>query len=126
MVEGAIVATVSVCESELRQGGEWPAGGTGELSTRTLGGVVRFARQVGWLPSARSPEDDLFAALNGDVGDAVRILQQARNMATHPGRYVIEQVRPDFDDVEHMTPTYEMAKNIALAVLDKLRGAVNQ
>jgi hypothetical protein len=41
-------------------------------------------------------------------------------MAVHPGARAREQITPDFVDVEHMRPTYEVFDGIAAAVFERL------
>lgn len=52
-------------------------------------------------------------------------MQSVRNMAAHPGAYVRGSVQPDFDDVEHMRPTYEIFEGIAHDLFGRLSAQVN-
>jgi hypothetical protein len=61
------------------------------------------------LPKA---SDDLFAGLDGEVGDAVGFVGRMRNMAVHPGALVREPVRPDLCDKQQMAQTYEIIDGI--------------
>ena len=46
-------------------------------------------------------------------------------MAAHPGAYVRGSVRPDFNDAEHMPPTYQILNGIANRVFERLTAQVN-
>lgn len=70
-------------------------------------------------------EGDRFAALAGEVGDALAIVRWVRNMAIHPGAYVRESARPDFDDVDHMRQTFAIFDGIASEVFARLTTQIN-
>lgn len=127
-IEVAILASACALTDELQGMKLWPARGWADLSSRDLGSLIDIASRAGWLPFAvETPAADLFESLEGDLentGEAVAFLRRVRNMATHPGRYVSEEVRPDFTDAEHMEPTYVLVTGIASAVLERLADAV--
>jgi hypothetical protein len=115
-VEAGIVATATCLEPELRSAGVWPRNGA--PTDWTLGQAARLAIVAGWFPTAprEDDSDSLFAALRGEVGDAIQFLIAARNMVVHPAAHVCAEERPDLDDPGCMRPTYELLRGIALAV----------
>lgn len=46
-------------------------------------------------------------------------------MAMHPAATARSDVGPDFGDVEHMKPTFEVFEGIMVAVFERLRDAVD-
>ncbi len=118
-VEAAIVGTATVLEPQLRKQGIWPT--VQDPLRWQLGRATQLARDAGWL-SASLPgsSDDLFEPLHGEVGDAVRFLVAVRNMVVHPGAYIRANVRPDFTDINHMRPTYDILHGIAGEVFGQL------
>lgn len=123
-VEAALLATACYLEPKLRARKLWPGG---DPTAWGLHRLASLANRAGWLPSVLSDatDEDLFASLAGEVGDAVAFVRSVRNMAAHPGAYVRESMRPDFDDVEHMRPTYEIFNGIANKVFERLTEQVN-
>jgi hypothetical protein len=96
----------------------WPA------ATRlTLGPLIKLAVEEEWLPVQR-PDGDLFASLDGEVGDAVVFLNHVRKMAVHPAASARDEIAPDFNDVAHMQPTFDVFEGIMTAVFGHLRDAV--
>lgn len=77
-IEAGIIATACVAEPTLRDRGLWPQ--PDDPTRWTLGTAIDLATKAAWLPvelqDARSTD-----ALAGDVGDAMRFLNQVRNMA---------------------------------------------
>jgi hypothetical protein len=122
-LEAGLVATACRLEPELRERGLWPR--TGEPSKWTLGQSIELAVKAGWLPALR-PGGDLLASLDGDVGDAVEFLNRVRALAVHPAASTRDSVAPDFGDVEHMKPTFEVCEGIMAAVFERLQGVVVQ
>lgn len=121
-LEASVVATACCLEPELRERGLWPRNPN---PTRwTLGQAFDLATDADWLPSQQTDGDSL-ASLGGDVGDAVRFLNDVRKMAVHPGAHARERITPDFSDVEHMRPTYEVFDGIAGAVFERLARAID-
>jgi hypothetical protein len=117
-VEAGILATLCSLEPELRDGGWWPS----KDPTRwTLGDLVHVARNAGVLPhELAAPQSDVFATLEGSIGDAALFLGRVRNMLIHPGAYSREPVRPDTAEPEHMRPTYAILSGISDQVFDHL------
>lgn len=122
-LEAGLVATACRLEHDLREQGLWPS--TGEPSRWTLGQSIELAIKAGWLPAQR-PGGDLFASLDGDVGDAVEFLNRVRTMAVHPAAITRDAIAPDFGDVEHMKPTYEVFEGVMSAVFERLRCVVDE
>jgi hypothetical protein len=120
-LEASIVATACCLEPELRGRRLWP---NGDPTRWTLGQAIDLATHAGWLPSQQTDRDSL-ASLGGDVGDAVRFLNDVRKMAVHPGAHAREQITPDFSDIEHMRPTYEAFDGVAGAVFQRLARTVH-
>jgi hypothetical protein len=121
-LEASVVATACCLEPELRERGLWPR--NGDPTRWTLGQAIDLAAAAGWLPSQQTDRDSL-GSLGGDVGDAVRFLNDVRKMAVHPGAHAREEITPDFSDIEHMRPTYEVFDGIAAAVFERLARAID-
>lgn len=120
-IEAGIIATACVAEPTLRDRGLWPQ--PDDPTRWTLGTAIDLATKAAWpveLQDARSTD-----ALAGDVGDAMRFLNQVRNMAVHPGAHVRERAVPDFDNVKRMQPTYEVCESIMTVVFDRLSDVVD-
>jgi hypothetical protein len=123
--EAALLATLCVFEPELRKKNLWCLP-KGDPTKWTLGGLLNAAKQAAWLPTGpASTQGDLFSSLSGDIGDATKFLSAIRIMATHPGAYIREELRPDFEDEEHMLPTFEILNGIYALVLDRLTEQLN-
>jgi hypothetical protein len=122
-LEAAITATACCFEPELRAQKIWPT--RKDPPQWTLGDAINLAKSTGWLPS-RQPDGDFIASLDGEVGDAVKFLNRVRNMAVHPGAHARESIRPDFDDMRHMQPTYEIFDGIMADVFERLSCQINQ
>ena len=136
--EAALLGTVCVFEPELRAADLWPPRRK-DPTTLTLGQLGDMARKAGWLPTrpvtdgneaaGAQPADgehgqDIFAALDGEVGDALRFVERVRNMIVHPGAYVREPDRPDTSNNEHMSRTYELIDGIIALILDHLTNQI--
>jgi hypothetical protein len=122
-VEAGIAATAVGQESELRARAAWPSKRSPDRWA--LEDLIRLATDAGWLPSALpAMQTDLFAPLTGDAGDAVRFLQRVRNMVAHPAACLREEAHPDFDDPEHMRPTYDLLHGIADEIFQRLEEAI--
>ena len=122
--ESALLATACVFEPELRDMGIWRA--NQDPARWTLGRVATVARKAGWLPSVLpDTRGEIFANLDGQVGDAVRFVERLRNMIVHPGAYIREALRPDVGDEEHMRLTYQLIDGILAEVFDRLTTQMN-
>jgi hypothetical protein len=68
-----------------------------------------------WLPTAGGSiaAAEPVEKLAGEVGDAVRFIQEVRNLVVHPGKYVRGDYWPTIGRDE-----YEVVYGIARAVLD--------
>lgn len=118
--EAALLATACVFEPELRDMSLW-APPDDDPTRWSFGQLAEVGRKAGWLPSAASlPGGDIFASLDGQVGDAVRFANRLRNMIVHPGAYVREELKPDICDQQHMRLTYELADGILGRVFEHL------
>jgi hypothetical protein len=122
-LEAAITATACCLEPELREQEVWPS--REDPTQWTLGDTIKLAKSAGWLPS-RQPDADYMASLDGEVGDALKFLNRVRNMAVHPATHARESIRPDFHDMRHMQPTYEIFDGIMAAVFERLSCQINQ
>lgn len=120
-IEAGIIATACVSEHELREQGLWPR--RADPTQWTVGDALHLATKAGWLP-VQSQDARSTDALAGNVGDAMRFLIEVRNMAVHPGAHVREQRLPDFTNVEHMQPTYEVCEGIMAVVFEHLSNVV--
>jgi hypothetical protein len=96
----------------------------GDPTRWTLGQAIDLATAADWLPSQQTDTGSI-ASLGGHVGDAVKFLNDVRKMAVHPGAHVREPITPDFSDVEHMRPTYEVFDGIAAAIFERLARAID-
>jgi len=121
-LEVGVVATGYCLEPELRERGRWRR--NGDPTRWTFGQVIDLAAAADWLPSQQTDTDSI-ASLNGDVGDAARFLNDIRKMAVHPGAHAREQITPDFSDIEHMRPTYEVFDAIAAAVFERVARTIH-
>jgi hypothetical protein len=66
---------------------------------------------TGGAPSVAEPVDKLA----GEVGDAVRFIQEVRNLVVHPGKYLRGDYWPIIGRIE-----YDVVNGIARTVLDHL------
>jgi hypothetical protein len=90
-VEAALMAHVCCSTAEVQAVGRWRGSKAAPLDW-TLEQLIQAAVALGWLPANRAsiPEDEPVEKLVGEVGDAVRFVQYARNLVVHPGKYVRE------------------------------------
>lgn len=132
--EAALLATICIFEPELRNAGLWRPP-KGDPTRWTLGQLAGVARDAGWLPvqpatagheaegkpsEPAQSSDDLFACLDGQIGDAMKFVEQLRNMIVHPGAFVRAPIRPDVSDEDHMRPTYDLIQSISDLVIERL------
>lgn len=119
-IEAALLATICIFEPELREEKLWNPP-NGDPTHWPLGGLLKIARKAGWLPvTMADSKGDLFTSLSGDIGDATDFMLAVRNMSHHPGAYIREQLRPDFENEQHMQPTYEIIHGIYDMVIKRL------
>lgn len=119
--EAILLATVCVLRPDAFDEAKWSGKGT-DPRLWTLGQLIKFAKNEGWLPSVLSNDSrDLFEHLEGDVGDAVAWLDAVRNLATHAGAWLRlpEGLRPDFQSQAHMRPTFDILAGITSMVRDR-------
>lgn len=87
-IEAGILAHARVCERELRAAGQWRETSKAPFEWR-FEDLIRVAVAMRWLPVAASLDgDEPVDKLDGEIGDAVRFVQYARNLTVHPGRHV--------------------------------------
>lgn len=126
-VEGALLATATVLEPELRAANYWP--NEKHAPQRwTMDVLLNLARRAQWLPSEFNQgqrRSDPVAALEGDVGDAVEFVQRMRNVLAHPGRHVADWSWLDVMDSEMMRPASETAHAILAVVLGHLYAVID-
>jgi hypothetical protein len=122
-VEAGLLATIRCSEPELRAQGAWPTDKR-PLHHLELGALLTVARNAGWLVPTLPPHTTPAEALGGDIGDAVRSLQEVRNLAAHPGR-VIAAGQLDFTDAVLMAQLYPVLEGIAGSVFEKLGEVIN-
>jgi hypothetical protein len=116
-VEAALVAHVCCSAAEVEAAGRWRDSEAAPLDW-TLEQLIQAAVALGWLPANRAsiPEDEPVEKLAGEVGDAVRFVQYARNLVVHPGKYVRETPwLPALGETE-----FGVVCGIARAVIDRL------
>ncbi|MFE1832852.1 hypothetical protein [Streptomyces sviceus] len=130
-VESALIAQVCVFQSEVRAANLWrkhrkrKTGPEEEtpLLKWTLEDLIQVAVRMKWLPtsgeagSATEPAERLV----GEVGDAVRFIQEVRNFVAHPGKYVRSEYWPTIGRAE-----YDVVYGVARAVLDHLHEAIEK
>jgi hypothetical protein len=130
-VESALIVQVCVFQSEVEAAGLWRKRWSRKNNTQedkpifdwVLEDLIQVAVKIGWLPTS---EEVVQAAepvekLAGDVGDAVRFIQEVRNLIVHPGKYVRGAYWPTFGRDE-----YDVVYGIGRAVLDHLHAAVEK
>jgi hypothetical protein len=83
----------------------------------TLEDLIQVAVAMEWLPTVDAvlPGAGPVDKLAGDVGDAVRFIQEVRNLVVHPGKYLRGDYWPTIGRAE-----YDVVYGIARAVLDRL------
>ena len=123
--EAALLATACAFEPELRNMGLWTPP-KNDPTRWTLGQLAEIARKAGWLPSAQpSAQNEIFADLDGQAGDALRFVERLRNMIVHPGAYVRETLSPDINNEQHLQLTYHLIDGILAEVFEHLSTQMN-
>jgi hypothetical protein len=120
-VEAALIAHVCCSAAEVRAAGRWRESKAAPLDW-TLEQLIQVAVALGWLPASRTsiPEDEAVEKLAGEVGDAVRFVQYARNLVVHAGKYVRET--PWLQALGETE--YRVVYGITRAVIDQLYDAL--
>lgn len=116
-VEAAIMAHVCCFADDVRATGRWHDSKAAPLDW-SFEKLIQVAVAQQWLPASRAsiPEDEAVDKLAGEVGDAVRFVQYARNLVVHPGKYVLETLwLPKLDERE-----YRVVYGVTRAVIDHL------
>lgn len=116
-VEAALMAHVCCSAAKVRAVGRWRDSKAAPLDW-TLEQLIQVAVALGWLPASRAsiPGDEPVEKLAGEVGDAVRFVQYARNLVVHPGKYVRET--PWLQGLGETE--YRVVYGISRAVIDQL------
>lgn len=130
-VESALTAQVCIFQSEVRATNLWRRRWSRKTNKEedkplfdwTLEDLIQVAVKMGWLPTAGGAISvaEPVERLAGDVGDAVRFIQEVRNLVVHPGRYVRREYWPTIGRAE-----YDVVYGVARAVLDHLYAAIRQ
>lgn len=130
-VESALIVQVCVFQPEVRDAGLWRKRWNRKKNTQedkplfdwVLEDLIQVAVKIGWLPISEEvvPSSGPVEKLAGDVGDAVRFIQEVRNLVVHPGKYVRSEYWPTFGRDE-----YDVVYGVGRAVLDHLHDAVEQ
>ncbi|MEU9407543.1 hypothetical protein AB0E08_17940 [Streptomyces sp. NPDC048281] len=130
-VESALIAQVCVFQTEVRNANLWRKHRKRKTSAEedtplfkwTLGDLIQVAVKMGWLPidGATLSVAEPVEKLTGEVGDAVRFIQEVRNLVVHPGKYVRSEYWPPIGRVE-----YDVVYGVARAVLDHLNEAIER
>ena len=120
-VEAALMAHVCCSAAEVRAAGRWRDSKTAPLDWG-FEDLIQVAVTLQWLPASRTsiPEDEPVQKLAGEVGDAVRFVQYARNLVVHPGKYVRET--PWLSALGESE--YRVVYGITRAVIDQLYGVL--
>lgn len=115
--EAAIMAHVCVCAAEVRAAGMWRESRAAPFDW-SLEQLIQIAVAMGWLPATRVriTADRAIDKLTGEIGDAVRFVQYARNLVVHPGKYVLDTPwLPTLGEDE-----YAIVYGVTRAVMDHL------
>ncbi len=116
-VEAALMAHICCSAADVRAAGRWRDSKAAPLDW-SFEDLIQVAVAMQWLPASRTsiPEDEAVEKLAGEVGDAVRFVQYARNLVVHPGKYVLETPwLPVLGESE-----YRIVYGIMRAVIDQL------
>jgi len=90
-IEAAIMAHACHSAAEVRAAGRWRETRSAPFDW-SLEHLIQIAVAMNWLPATRTsiPNEEAVEKLAGEVGDAVRFVQYARNLVVHPGKYALE------------------------------------
>lgn len=122
-IEAGLLSHVCIFEPEIRAAALWQEAKGHKRTPAPFGWsmdtLIRIAVRLGWLPTdAELSAAEPIAKLGGEVGDAIRFVQYARNAAAHPGRqaYGLEE----FDQTGVDKDEYEVVYAVTRAVFDHL------
>ena len=111
-IEAGILAHACVCERELRAADQWRETRKAPFDWR-FEDLIRVAVAMGWLPVAASLDgDEPVDKLDGEIGDAVRFVQYARNLTVHPGRHVMDMPWLESLGRDEYTIAYGVARGV--------------
>jgi hypothetical protein len=111
-IEAGILAHACVCERELRAADQWRETRKAPFDWR-FEDLIRVAVAMRWLPVAASLDgDEPVDTLNGEIGDAVRFVQYARNLTVHPGRHVHDMPWLESLGGDEYTIAYGVARDV--------------
>ena len=129
-VESALIAHVCIFQAEVRAAKLWRKRRNRKTNTEeekplldwALEDLIRVAVKMKWLPVAAGvPASDPVGKLAGEVGDAVRFIQEVRNLVVHPGKAIRDEHRAAIGHDD-----YQVAYGVARAVFDHLYEAVEE
>lgn len=130
-VESALIVQVCVFQPEVRVANLWRKRWNRKKNTEedkplfdwVFEDLIQVAVKMQWLPTseeARSAAEPV-EKLAGDVGDAVRFIQEVRNLVVHPGKYVRGDYWPTIGRDE-----YDVVYGVGRAVLDHLYATIEK
>lgn len=120
-IEAAIMAHVCVFAPEVRATNRWRETKSAPLDW-TFERLIQIAVAMGWLSASRTsvPNEEAVEKLAGEVGDAIRFVQYARNLVVHPGKHVLEKLWLAALGRDE----YEIVYGVTRAVIDHLNAAL--
>ncbi len=88
-VEAPLMAHVCCSTDDVRAAGRWRDCKAAPLYW-SFEQLIRVAVALAWLPASQAsiPDDEAVDKLLGEIGDAIRFVQYARNLVVHLGKYV--------------------------------------
>lgn len=111
-IEAGILAHACVCERELRAADHWRETRKTPFDWR-FDDLIRVAVAMRWLPVTASLDgDEPVDMLDGEIGDAVRFVQYARNLTVHPGRHVHDMPWLESLGRDEYTIAYGVARGV--------------
>lgn len=129
-IEAALLAHICIFHAEVREARLWRKRWNRKTNAEeekhvldwALEDLIQVAVKMGWLPVAVGLRaSDPVEKLAGEVGDAVRFIQEVRNLVVHPGKYIRGEHWPAIGRDE-----YQVVYGIARAVIDHLHEAVEE
>jgi hypothetical protein len=122
-IEAALIAQVCYSAADVQAAGRWQASKAAPLDW-PFEHLIQVAVALDWLPASRAnlPNDAPVEKLAGQVGDAVRFVQYARNLVVHPGKYVRETPWLSVLGAKE----YRIVYGITRAVIDQLYAVLTQ